>query len=81
MDAVPTIETARIVRQIKSYDDGSGHHYTVTVIRMLNKDTRLAAVEIQIEEGSDLVTISASDWDDVRRAVESAVAFASECTE
>jgi hypothetical protein len=76
-----SIETARLVRNLKPYDDGSGHRYTVQVLR--NKDAtrhdgaRIEVV-IRIDQGGDHVTIAVNDWGDLRDAVDKAVEHVSE---
>jgi hypothetical protein len=75
------IETARLVRKLSPFDDGSGHRYVVTVSRNRKTHDSDAEVTVSIESGDNVVTINASDWTTVRDAIGNSVDFVCECPE
>ena len=76
-----SIETARVVRKLKPFDDNSGHFYTITVSRTRKEIGGESEVTIAIESGSDVVVIKSEHWDEVREAVEASATYARGCTE
>ena len=79
MDNANMVETARIVRKIGPYDDGSGHRHTIQVVRKVNQETQLAGMEVQIGDGADAVTIDIDYWEAVKKAIDQAIAYGCDC--